>query len=480
MENKKKIIDNDETGDGNYPVLEEEKKTCSIFISYQWKMQPKVRQIHNELASIESLEVFMDIFKIRAGMNLYLTLSSSIQSADVVLACVSREYVKSKNCEREIIYADAFNKQIIPLYMEKIPMNELGSIGFILVRERYVNLYKNASLFENLSESDEFKDILDGIHQYALKLKGISIDMFKKKAVETTSNQDQVDSEVFRFRNDQPFGQDSLIESKVKLPVDNETSSNPVSMKSKISENKLKSPVKLIAAVNNFRLSKPNSNTETQNKPTKQKEVQPPKTIHNPLEIHPVIKELRFLYEPKVCLYPVGDRFIISNTPEKRGGMVYMRPVGWIRYGLKIKICYPDLKTWLTSDGSPNEWAVAYQGFKISPIRSLATRLIDKTGKLNPNLPISKQTKYAKHEDINPRSLRHGEECNLGVICSPNPSEAEKYTPEFIVDNKKYKMLLQCRVNPRRVRIPRNTKDLFVINNPVNIRPYGILIKELQ
>lgn len=75
-------------------------------------------------------------------MNLYSSLASNIQQADVVLACVTRDYVKSKNCEREIVYADALNKPIIPLYMEKIPMPELGSIGFLLVRERYCNLYK--------------------------------------------------------------------------------------------------------------------------------------------------------------------------------------------------------------------------------------------------------------------------------------------------------------------------------------------------
>lgn len=124
------------------PVTETEIKNCNVFISYQWKIQSKVRILYQELASRDCLNVFMDMFKIKAGMNLYLTLASNIQQADVVLACVTREYVKSKNCEREIIYADAFNKHIIPLYMEKIPMAELGSIGFILVRERYCNLYR--------------------------------------------------------------------------------------------------------------------------------------------------------------------------------------------------------------------------------------------------------------------------------------------------------------------------------------------------
>lgn len=121
---------------------EPDAKNLNIFLSYQWKSQEKVRKLYNELIKHECFNVFMDIYKIKAGMNLYATLAVNLQQADIILACVSREYVKSKNCEREIIYSDAFNKPIIPLYIEKIPMQELGAIGFILVRERFCSLYR--------------------------------------------------------------------------------------------------------------------------------------------------------------------------------------------------------------------------------------------------------------------------------------------------------------------------------------------------
>ena len=117
-------------------------KNCNIFISYQWKSQTQIRKLHDQLANHESLNTFMDIYKIKAGMNLYLTLATNLQQADIVLACVTRDYVKSKNCEREIIYADAFSKPIIPLFIEKIPTSELGSIGFLLIRERFCSMYK--------------------------------------------------------------------------------------------------------------------------------------------------------------------------------------------------------------------------------------------------------------------------------------------------------------------------------------------------
>lgn len=133
-----------DTSDNQAVPSVEPQTSCNIFISYQWSSQQKAKRLYAELVAYEFLEVFMDIYKIKAGHNLYASLASNIQQADVILACVSREYVKSKNCEREIIYADAFNKSIMPLYIEKIPIQELGSIGFILVRERYCNLYKCA------------------------------------------------------------------------------------------------------------------------------------------------------------------------------------------------------------------------------------------------------------------------------------------------------------------------------------------------
>ena len=114
----------------------------NVFISYQWKSQANIRKLYHELDSFKQLKIFMDIYRIKAGMNLYAALATNVQQADIILACVTREYVKSKNCEREIIYADAFNKPIIPLYIEKIPIPELGPIGFVLVRERYCNLYR--------------------------------------------------------------------------------------------------------------------------------------------------------------------------------------------------------------------------------------------------------------------------------------------------------------------------------------------------
>ena len=75
-------------------------------------------------------------------MNLLTSLKVNLQKADIVLACVTRDYVKCKNFERELNYADVLHKKIIPLYMEKMPIQELSSLGLVLAREKYCELYK--------------------------------------------------------------------------------------------------------------------------------------------------------------------------------------------------------------------------------------------------------------------------------------------------------------------------------------------------
>ena len=199
---------------------------------------------------------------------------------------------------------------------------------------------------------------------------------------------------------------------------------------------------------------------------------------YSAFEMHPVLKELTFLYTPNIYLEPSGDRFSILCANEIRGGEIYQKPCGWVRYALKVKYCYPNKDTWLASDGNKNEWAVAYHGFKITPMRSLKLKLIQE-GKLNPFLKNSMNTKFVNVEDVNPKSLRYKEKCNLGIFCSPSIEEAEKNTCEFTLNDKSYKMLLQCRVNPRRIRKPKGADNLYIINHASNIRPYGILIKDL-
>ena len=144
------LKDKETIGDNEEATIEI--KNCNIFVSYEWKAQNQVKKLYNELAKHESFNTFMDIHKIKAGMNLYSSLASNLQQADIVLACVTKDYVKSKNCEREIIYADAFNKPIIPLFLDKMPMSDLGcSLPWLSWSPALVRLVRSAAQLQPAS-----------------------------------------------------------------------------------------------------------------------------------------------------------------------------------------------------------------------------------------------------------------------------------------------------------------------------------------
>lgn len=184
---------------------------------------------------------------------------------------------------------------------------------------------------------------------------------------------------------------------------------------------------------------------------------------------------------PKIILDPLGDRLLYENKKNsKRGAEIYYPPNGWIRYGLKVSLIFKNL-SWLTKDGNSNEWAVVYSGFKGSPLKTeLSQKLIDPmSGKFRPHLKNSNNLDFSNVKDINPKSENCNKPCGIGIICSAKPNIAESKTTTFSLNGTKYKMLLQCRGDPVKMRIPQSNQELRIFNSPDHVRPYGILIKQI-
>ena len=60
---------------------------------------------------------------------------------------------------------------------------------------------------------------------------------------------------------------------------------------------------------------------------------------------------------------------------------------------------------------------------------------------------------------------------------------AEEYAGIFSIGSQKYKIVLQCRVEPNAIRECPDRKvgrEFWVINDPKNIRPYGICVKPVE
>merc|ERR1712107_283181 len=80
-----------------------------------------------------------------------------------------------------------------------------------------------------------------------------------------------------------------------------------------------------------------------------------------------------------------------------------------------------------------------------------------------------------------------------GVYCSPSMAVAARYADMkgsgTTIDNRNVTFVLQCRVNPEKIKrchdeegdaLTCNKTPYWVLNDPADIRPYGILVKEVQ
>lgn len=187
---------------------------------------------------------------------------------------------------------------------------------------------------------------------------------------------------------------------------------------------------------------------------------------------------------------PTFDLEYRNPSPLKltRGGYAYSTPfVGWKRYALNVNSYDNKKNEWIRCDGNPSEWAVAYHGLRRDVLCSV--KGIVKNGF---NVYTGKNSQWGSHdEDVGPnKHLFPTKNCEIGVYCTPqlkfligdnNCERAHLLKP--IPYNNKYHIqtVLQCRVKPTSIRMPRCAQDqYYIINNPKHIRVYGILVNFLE
>ena len=149
----------------------------------------------------------------------------------------------------------------------------------------------------------------------------------------------------------------------------------------------------------------------------------------------------------------------------KRGDRAYQRPYGWQRIAIKVRNKYGGDNTWLggvkgglREESTSGEWPVSYHGTRKDAAEMIAARGFD--------LGQGKRFKYGK-----------------GIYSTPDPKEAERYAVKFSWEGRSFKLMLQNRVNMEDTKVVPNGcgsgSEYFVTADEENIRPYGILVKEI-
>ncbi|XP_071368171.1 uncharacterized protein [Centroberyx affinis] len=175
------------------------------------------------------------------------------------------------------------------------------------------------------------------------------------------------------------------------------------------------------------------------------------------------------LFDPR---YDFDFTSLTKSVDCVRGDESYQRPLGWYRMALKVKDKYPDGNTWLGPDGwrsssAPGEWPVSYHGTSLDGAKGIIT----------------------SNYKAGSRAI-HGR----GIYSTPDLDIAEVlYAKTFKskTNGKTYKVIMQNRINP--CQREKSTENYWLIRVlrwlsdeeereivEESIRPYGILIKEVQ
>ena len=166
---------------------------------------------------------------------------------------------------------------------------------------------------------------------------------------------------------------------------------------------------------------------------------------------------------------------------EIRGGEKYIPPIGWYGYGLKVFGKYDNGNNiWLDYQGLDGEFAIAY--FGLSNIYGNAKNLNHFLNEINSEqvLKMGYEQIYKNDTNIKDKSKKEYEKCGCGVYLYQNPEIAENTASIIDIGGVRYKVLLMCRVNPKKIRQPQGFKDCWILNpTPAEVRPYRILIKKI-
>lgn len=120
-----------------------------IMLSYQWNKQDLVEKVYHGLRE-HGIDAWMDTHGGVTG-NINDSMAKGVDGAAVVCCFMSADYFGSKNCKKELNYADAQSRAIVPVMCEK-GFKATGWLGVITAGLLWVD-FREGTVFKNSLES---------------------------------------------------------------------------------------------------------------------------------------------------------------------------------------------------------------------------------------------------------------------------------------------------------------------------------------
>ena len=139
-------------------------KNYDVFLSYNWDVKVQVKNLYKELKN-QNMSVWMDEFEM-GQHRLVDELSKAIHDSTVFVSCITKKYCDSENCKDEVDYAKNLKKPMVILMFERLNIDDLGGVGFIICPKVRFNCYKDPSIFTNWHGNQLFDSILVAIKEH--------------------------------------------------------------------------------------------------------------------------------------------------------------------------------------------------------------------------------------------------------------------------------------------------------------------------
>ncbi|KAL4512661.1 hypothetical protein ABPG72_020498 [Tetrahymena utriculariae] len=148
---------------------------------------------------------------------------------------------------------------------------------------------------------------------------------------------------------------------------------------------------------------------------------------------------------------------------------IYHFPAGYKGYALNINR-YGEDKSWISQKGDEKTWIVLFHGTNENAI----------SGIIKENLTPGYRNYHGGGKcRITNTIIKDGP--NANVYLTDDMSVAEHFAKiSSTFEGKKYYIIFQCRVNPSGVKSPEKEPRYYTVEDNINIRPYRILLREVQ
>lgn len=114
-----------------------------IFLSYSHKNKDDINELYDILTKKYKLSLWKDTQSIRTGDDFREEIHHGILNAKIFLSCLSKDYIESKNCIKELKLANSLEKKCLLLVLESIDIEKIPSISMLVIGEQRCHIYNN-------------------------------------------------------------------------------------------------------------------------------------------------------------------------------------------------------------------------------------------------------------------------------------------------------------------------------------------------